>query len=79
MEMDQLRHRRPRSLTFDEKRAAEAAFAGEPPCSAWSEAGQRVYEGLIAALYAQAGESLSSQCEEWQMSRVKCLGGSLVC
>ena len=63
--------RQPRPLTFDEKRAAEAAFAGEAASSSWSEAGQRVYEGLVAALYDRAGESLSRDGEECLMSGVR--------
>lgn len=62
--------RQPRPLTFDERRAAEAAFAGEPPSSTWSEAGQRVYDGLVAALLARADQSLSQCCEELLMSEV---------
>lgn len=71
MAMIQLHHRRPRPLTFDERRAAEAAFAGEPPCAAWSEAGRKVYEGLVAALVGRADQSLSQSCEALLMSGVR--------
>ena len=60
-----------RPLTFDEKQAAEAAFAGEPPCAAWSEAGRRVYEGLVAALVDRAGEGLSRGYGELLMRGVR--------
>lgn len=40
----------PRSLTHDERKAAEAAFSGRPFNPAWSESAKRVYEGLIHAL-----------------------------
>jgi hypothetical protein len=53
-------YRQPRPLTFDERRAAEAAFAGEPACAAWSEAGRRVYEGLKTALLDRDGETLAA-------------------
>jgi hypothetical protein len=53
-------YRQPRPLTFDERRAAEAAFAGESPCSNWSEASWKFYEGLTAALLNRAGQSLAA-------------------
>jgi hypothetical protein len=40
----------PRSLTHDEKKAAEAAFQGMPFNPAWSEASRQVYEGISNAL-----------------------------
>ena len=40
----------PRMLTHDERKAAEAAFAGRPFNPAWSESAKKVYEGLIHAL-----------------------------
>ena len=57
--------KRPRPLTFDEQRAAEAAFAGEPVCADWSEAGRKVYEGLVTVLLNRAdeGRSLSAMSE----------------
>jgi hypothetical protein len=42
--------RTPRILTHDERKAADAAFAGRPLNPTWSEAAKRVYEGLIHAL-----------------------------
>ncbi len=48
-------YRQPRHLTFDERRAAEAAFAGEPPSMEWSEAGFQVYQGLRAAVVGRVG------------------------
>jgi hypothetical protein len=42
----------PRTLTHDERKAAEAAFSGRPFNPAWSESAKRVYEGLIHALPA---------------------------
>ena len=42
--------RTPRILTHDERKAADAAFAGRPLNPAWSEAAKQVYEGLIHAL-----------------------------
>ena len=41
---------RNRSLTYDEKKAAEAAFKGLPVDVKWSEAARKVYLGLSAAI-----------------------------
>lgn len=40
----------PRMLTHDERKAAEAAFAGRPFNPDWSESAKKVYDGLIHAL-----------------------------
>lgn len=47
----------PRILTHDERKAAEAAFAGRPFNPAWSESAKRVYEGLIHVLPALPDET----------------------
>ncbi len=41
---------RQRSLTYDETKAAEAAFKGEPFNSAWSAAAANVYAGIMDAM-----------------------------
>ena len=46
-----------RTLTHDERKAAEAAFAGRPFNPAWSESAKRVYKGLIHALPTLPDES----------------------
>jgi hypothetical protein len=46
-----------RILTHDERKAAEAAFAGRPFNPNWSESAKRVYEGLIHALPTVPEES----------------------
>ena len=61
-------HKQPRPLTFDEKRAAEAAFTGQPPGPAWSEAGQRVYDGLVGVLSRRAANKLSRDYERLALS-----------
>lgn len=48
----------PRSLTHDERKAAEAAFSGRPFNPAWSESAKRVYEGLIHALPSPPDEAV---------------------
>ncbi|MCS6290253.1 MAG: hypothetical protein H8K10_14960 [Nitrospira sp.] len=41
---------RQRSLTYDETKAAEAAFKGEPFNPAWSAAAATVYAGITDAM-----------------------------
>jgi hypothetical protein len=38
-----------RALTYDEKKAAEAAFTGRPFNPEWSEAARKVYDGITGA------------------------------
>ena len=38
-----------RILTYDERKAADAAFAGRPFDPSWSEAARTVYDGILAA------------------------------
>ncbi len=40
----------PRALTYDETKAAEAAFRGEPFNPAWSASARKVYEGILMAM-----------------------------
>ena len=40
----------PKALTHDEKKAAEAAFAGHPFNEAWSASARTVYDGIVKAL-----------------------------
>ncbi len=48
-----------RTLTYDERKAAEAAFRGLPSDPRWSQAARSVYEGLISVLRKdnQSGEA----------------------
>jgi len=39
-----------RALTYDEKKAAEAAFTGRAFNPAWSDAARKVYDGIIAVM-----------------------------
>jgi hypothetical protein len=39
-----------RPLTYDEKKAAEAAFRGEPFNPVWSSAAAKVYAGIVTAM-----------------------------
>ena len=40
----------PKALTHDEKKAADAAFAGRPFNETWSASARTIYEGLVKAL-----------------------------
>jgi hypothetical protein len=40
----------PKSLSHDEKKAADAAFAGHPFNEAWSASARAVYDGIVKAL-----------------------------
>lgn len=48
-----------RALTYDEKKAAEAAFTGRPFNPDWSEAARKVYDGIAGVLGAT--KALDSQ------------------
>ncbi len=49
----------PRELTHDEKKAAEAAFRGEPFNPSWSDAAAKVYAGLVHARQKRESQLLS--------------------
>jgi hypothetical protein len=40
----------PKALTYDEKKAADAAFAGRPFNEAWSASARAIYDGIVKAL-----------------------------
>lgn len=63
--------RTPRILTHDERKAADAAFAGRPLNPAWSEAAKRVYEGLIHALPTLPDEPIVGRAENSPSSQVQ--------
>lgn len=46
----------PRPLTNDERKAAEAAFRGEPCNAEWSQSAREMYDGLAAFLALRAGD-----------------------
>jgi hypothetical protein len=39
-----------KQLTYDEKKAAEAAFTGRPFNPEWSDAARRVYDGIVSVM-----------------------------
>ena len=55
-----------RPLTYDEKKAAEAAFRGEPFNPAWSAAAAKVYAGIVSAMgMIQPSGSIDSEIADW--------------
>ena len=50
VESKQTDNTRERTLTYDETKAAEAAFKGEPFNPAWSAAAATVYAGITQAI-----------------------------
>lgn len=56
-----------RSLTYDEAKAAEAAFKGEPFNPAWSAAAATVYAGIMEAMEKRGmavvvGSEMAEEC-----------------
>ncbi len=54
----------PRALTYDESKAAEAAFRGEPFNAGWSVAALRVYEGILRAKGNREIQAISDSAYE---------------
>ncbi len=48
----------PKPLTYDEQKAAEAAFTGAPSNSKWTESAQLLYARLSAAMHTRGGEMI---------------------
>lgn len=55
-----------RSLSHDEKRAAEAAFTGRPFDPAWSLSARAVYDGIVKALPASVFSEQPSGADEFE-------------
>jgi hypothetical protein len=45
-----MKNGKPRDLTNDERKAAEAAFQGRPFNSQWSESARAIYDGIFIAM-----------------------------
>ena len=50
VQASEARSRQPRPLTYDESKAAEAAFQGQPFNPSWSAAARMVYESIVTIL-----------------------------
>jgi hypothetical protein len=61
----------PRPLTYDERKAAEAAFRGDPFNPAWSGAAAKVYAGIVSAMEKMPEDTLtdSDVNTEWMAVR----------
>jgi hypothetical protein len=49
----------PKSLTYDEQKAAEAAFCGDPPNADWTDSAQEIYARLSAAITKRSTATLN--------------------
>jgi hypothetical protein len=49
----------PKPLTYDEQKAAEAAFCGYPPNGDWTDSAQEIYARLSAAIAKQRTTALN--------------------
>jgi hypothetical protein len=58
-----------RPLTNDERKAAEAAFRGEPFNPEWSQSAREMYDGIVAvrALRASEKPSMAEQSAEFPL------------
>ena len=55
----------PKSLSYDERKAADAAFAGRPCDEAWSASARAIYDGIVKALpHREAEIHIPSTTEE---------------
>jgi hypothetical protein len=61
-----------RVLTYDETKAAEAAFRGDPFNPSWSAAAAEVYAGISAAMAKRNFPALSPVTTENQPEYVRC-------
>ena len=50
----------PKPLTYDEHKAAEAAFSGYPPNADWTDSAQEIYVRLSAAIATRKTTALNS-------------------
>jgi hypothetical protein len=50
----------PKPLTYDEQKAAEAAFTGAPANPDWTEAAQLLYARLSAAIQARSKDTVGA-------------------
>ena len=58
-----------RALTYDEKKAAEAAFTGGPFNPEWSESARKVYDGIVTVI----GKASPALLSEHDLEQVEAL------
>lgn len=61
-----------RVLTYDETKAAEAAFRGDPFNPSWSAAAAEVYAGISAAMAKRESARPSSATAESDIDYIRC-------
>ncbi|MBM4132725.1 MAG: hypothetical protein FJ245_03055 [Nitrospira sp.] len=61
--------KRPRPLTHDELKAAEAAFQGQPFNVDWSQSARAIYDGLAAALRKRQDDQPAFPLLEYRPAR----------
>lgn len=59
----------PKPLTYDEHKAAEAAFRGSPFNPDWTESAQEIYASLSAAIVKRKASDLTPACP-WDREKV---------
>ena len=59
----------PKPLTYDEHKAAEAAFRGYPPNADWTDSAQELYARLSAAIAKRSTTALNPT-SEWDLEEV---------
>ena len=59
----------PKPLTYDEHKAAEAAFRGFPFNPDWTESAQEIYARLCAAIVKRNASDLTPACT-WDCEKV---------
>ena len=59
----------PKPLTYDEHKAAEAAFRGYPPNADWTDSAQDIYARLSAAI-AKRSTTAPNPTSEWDLEEV---------
>ena len=57
----------PKELTYDQKKAAEAAFRGLPPNPKWSAAARAIYDGIVGVMAAHPDSALATSVEAGPM------------
>jgi len=64
---------RPRPLTQDERKAAEAAFLGTPFDPEWSNSARVVYEGIVLVKMERNARRAAEQLEDAKVEETEAL------
>jgi hypothetical protein len=58
----------PKSLSYDEQKAAEAAFHGQPCNPKWSSSARAIYDGIMKAMSAGSSDAEGDSVQEAVLS-----------